>query len=413
MQTLDLAAIGNCAIASLIDRSGRHVWFCFPRLDGDPVFSALVNGDDPQQGFMDVVVCDAVETNQRYLPNTAVLETTITDRNGGQVRIIDFAPRAQRFGRSFHPPMLIRRIEPVTKRVRLAVRIRPHFNYGATKPSISFGSNHVRYGGGQMALRVTADMAIAYILEETEFALDRPVNLFIGPDESVPEAPDSLAQSFLAATIEDWRAWVRGLSIPFEWQQEVIRSAITLKLCSCEDTGAIVAALTTSIPEAPHTARNWDYRYCWLRDAFFTVGALNRLGATRTMENFIRFVIDAVLRENDIAIAPLYPISLRHEFRGAVRAGALRLSGHGAGADRQCRRLANPERCLRLDHPDRRANVLGRAADLQGPCDALSAIARHGPSRRALCPDGRCRAVGISRPLQHPHLFAPPCAGRR
>jgi len=309
MQTLDLAAVGNCAIASLIDRNGRHVWFCFPRLDGDPVFSALVNGDDPQQGFMDVVVCDALETNQRYLPNTAVLETTITDRHGGQVRLIDFAPRAQRFGRSFRPPLLIRRIEPVTKHVRLKVRIRPNFNYGATKPSISFGSNHVRYGGGQMALRVTADMAIAYILEESEFALDRPINLFIGPDESVPEAPDSLAQNFLSATIEDWRTWVRGLSIPFEWQQEVIRSAIALKLCSCEDTGAIVAALTTSIPEAPHTARNWDYRFCWLRDAFFTVGALNRLGATRTMENFIRFIIDAVLRENDIAIAPLYPIS--------------------------------------------------------------------------------------------------------
>jgi GH15 family glucan-1,4-alpha-glucosidase len=309
MQSLDLTAIGNCAVASLIDRGGRHVWFCYPRLDADPVFSALVNGDDPQSGFMDVVVCDAVEASQRYLRNTAVLETTITDRNGGQVRIIDFAPRLQRFGRSFRPPMLIRRIEPLTKRVRLAVRIRPHFNYGATKPAVSFGSNHVRYSGGQMALRVTADMAVAYILEESEFSLDRPVNLFIGPDESVPESPDSLAQNFLAATIEDWRGWVRGLSIPFEWQNEVIRSAITLKLCSCEDTGAIVAALTTSVPEAPHTARNWDYRFCWLRDAFFTVGALNRLGATRTMENFIRFVIDAVLRSDDIAIAPLYPIS--------------------------------------------------------------------------------------------------------
>ncbi|HEY0145666.1 MAG TPA: glycoside hydrolase family 15 protein [Methylovirgula sp.] len=309
MATLDLAAIGNCAIASLIDRDARHVWFCFPRLDGDPVFSALINGEDPQQGFMDVVVCDAVETTQRYIRNTAVLETIITDKNGGQVRIVDFAPRAPRFGRSFRPPMLVRRIEPLTKRVRLKVRIRPHFNYGATRPTISFGSNHVRYTGGQMTLRVTTDMAIAYLLEEAEFALDKPVNLFIGPDESVPEAPDTLAQSFLAATIEDWQAWVRGLSIPFEWQNEVIRSAITLKLCSCEDTGAIVAALTTSIPEAPHTARNWDYRFCWLRDAFFTVGALNRLGATRTMENFIRFIIDAVLRADDVAIAPLYPIS--------------------------------------------------------------------------------------------------------
>lgn len=309
MSTLDLAAIGNCAIASLIDRNARHVWFCFPRLDADPVFSALLGGDAPAQGFMDVVVRDAVETNQRYLANTAVLETVITDRHGGKVRIIDFAPRFERFGRRFRPPMIVRRLEPLVKRTRLAVRIRPLFNYGADKPSISVGSNHVRFTCTNATLRVTSDMATSYILEEAEFSLDRPVNLFIGADESIPETPDSLALSFLTNTINDWRAWVRGLSIPFEWQAEVIRSAITLKLCSCEDTGAIVAALTTSIPEAPNSSRNWDYRFCWLRDAFFTVGALNRLGATQTMERFIRFVIDAVLRDDDISIAPLYPVS--------------------------------------------------------------------------------------------------------
>ncbi len=309
MSTLDLAAIGNCAIASLIDRNARHVWFCFPRLDADPVFSALLGGESPTQGFMDVVVRDAVETSQRYLVNTAVLETVITDRHGGKVRILDFAPRFERYGRRFRPPTIIRRLEPMAKRTRLTVRIRPLFNYGADKPTISVGSNHVRFSGTNATLRVTSDMATSYILEEAEFALDRSINLFIGTDESIPENPDTLAQSFLTNTITDWRAWVRGLSIPFEWQEEVIRSAITLKLCSCEDTGAIVAALTTSIPEAPNSARNWDYRFCWLRDAFFTVGALNRLGATQTMERFIRFVIDAVLRDDDISIAPLYPVS--------------------------------------------------------------------------------------------------------
>ena len=110
MSTLDLAAIGNCAIASLIDRGARHVWFCFPRLDADPVFSALLGGDAPAQGFMDVLVRDAVETSQRYLANTAVLETVITDRHGGKVRIIDFAPRFERFGRRFRPPMIVRRV---------------------------------------------------------------------------------------------------------------------------------------------------------------------------------------------------------------------------------------------------------------------------------------------------------------
>ncbi len=309
MTTLDLAAIGNCAIASLIDRNARHLWFCFPRLDADPVFSALLGGEDPEHGFMDVLVRDAVSTTQRYLTNTAVLETIITDRQGAKVRVIDFAPRFERFGRRFRPPMIVRRIEPLERRTRITVRIRPHFNYGIDKPTVNVGSNHVRFSGPHATLRVTTDMATSYLLEEAEFALDRPISFFIGTDESIPETPDSLAQSFLTNTINDWRAWVRGLSIPFEFQEAVIRSAITLKLCSCEDTGAIVAALTTSVPEAPHSARNWDYRFCWLRDAFFTVGALNRLGATKTMELFIRFVIDAVLRDDDIAIAPLYPVS--------------------------------------------------------------------------------------------------------
>jgi GH15 family glucan-1,4-alpha-glucosidase len=309
MSSLDLAVIGNCAIASLIDRNARHVWFCFPRLDLDPVFCALVDGETPAHGFMDVVVRDAVATAQNYVSNTAVLETDVTDQQGGRVRITDFAPRFQRYGRQFRPPLIVRRIEPVAGRPRIKVRIRPVFDYAGSKPSISVGSNHLRFVGPNSTLRVTSDMAIAYILEEAEFVLDRPINLFIGTDESIAETPDTLSSSFLSNTVAYWRGWVRGLSLPFEWQQEVIRSAITLKLCSCEDTGAIVAALTTSIPEAPHSARNWDYRYCWLRDSFFTVGALNRLGATRTMEGFIRFLIDAVLRDDDPQIAPLYPIS--------------------------------------------------------------------------------------------------------
>ena len=405
MTTLDLAVIGNCAIASLIDRNARHNWFCFPRLDGDPVFCALVDGNEPTRGFMDVVVRDAV-----------AIEPALSAQHGG-VGDDDHRPQRrpgahyrfraafQRYGRSFRPPMLVRRLEPLAKRVRLAVRIRPVFNYGADKPAVSVGSNHLRYGGPHTTLRVTADMATAYILEEAEFALDRPVNLFIGADESVPENPDALAQSFLAQTIEDWRTWVRGLSVPFEWQSEVIRSAITLKLCSCEDTGAIVAALTTSIPEAPNSARNWDYRFCWLRDAFFTVGALNRLGATRTMEGFIRFVIDAVLREDDVLIAPLYPISTATSSAERLAPALSRLSGNGPGAHRQCRRLAGAERRLRLDHPDRRADVLGRAPDPRRRCNSLPAIARHGTARGALCRHARRRTLGISRPRQRTYLF--------
>ncbi len=307
---LDLGVVGNCAVASLVARNGRHVWFGFPRIDSDPVFNALLGGATPERGFMDVALTGEAYWSQSYLRNTAILETVGTDTNGSNIKIIDFAPRHEKFGRSFHPPILVRRIVPVSGRPRIRVRVRPTFGYGAHAPTVTTGSNHIRYVGSSVALRLTTDMPLSYITQETEFALDRPIHLYVGSDEPVPENPETLWNNFFSETEAYWRRWTRGLSIPFEWQEEVIRSAITLKLCSYEDTGAIVAALTTSIPESPDSGRNWDYRYCWLRDAYFAVAALNRLGATRTMEGFIRFVLDAVLAgERRGTIAPLFPVS--------------------------------------------------------------------------------------------------------
>lgn len=309
MADLDLAVIGNCSVAALISRFGRIVWFCFPRLDGDPVFNALLGGEKPERGFMDITVAGVAAHTQRYLDNTAVVETEISDNAGSVVRILDFCPRVARFGRMFRPPMIVRRIEPASGRPRIALAVRPSFDYGAEVPAVSLGSNHIRFASPDTVLRLTADMSLSYLVAESFFTLDRPINLFLGPDETLSEEPNKLAQEFLAETIAYWQEWTRGLALPFDWQEAVIRAAITLKLCSYEDTGGIVAALTTSIPEAAGTERNWDYRFCWPRDSFFTVIALNRLGATGTMEQFIRYLIDAVLREERRVISPLYPIA--------------------------------------------------------------------------------------------------------
>jgi len=312
VSTLNLGVIGNCAIASLIDRNGRHVWHGLERLDGDPVFNALLGGNDPQGGFMEAAVAGAKEGKQRYLPNTAILETMV-EGSGGTMRITDFAPRFRRFGRNFRPQMLVRRIEPVEGRPRVTIRVRPTFNYGAAKAHTTSGSNHIRYFSEASVLRLTTDSSITAILHEQEFSLDRPITLLVGADETVPENPDTLARSFLAETTSYWQTWVRDLNIPFDWQAAVIRAAITLKLCSFEDTGAVLAALTTSVPEAAGTVRNWDYRYSWLRDSFFTVTALNRLSATKTMEGFVRFIVDIVengsSRGEADKIAPLFPIA--------------------------------------------------------------------------------------------------------
>ncbi|MGE3831833.1 MAG: glycoside hydrolase family 15 protein [Parvibaculaceae bacterium] len=307
MKQLDLGVIGNCAIASLIDRNARHVWFCYPRLDGDPIFNALVNGDTPERGFMDVVLKDQTGAQQNYLRNTAILETILRTQNGS-IRVTDFAPRFKVRGELYRPPVIMRRIEPVEGRCHVTVRVRPTFDYGETTPTTTFGSHHIRYLAGNDVIRVSTDMPIAYLREEVSFLLDRPVHLIVGSDERPADRIDRLARANLEETIAYWNDWVRDLAVPFDWQEAVIRAAITLKLCSFEDTGAILAALTTSIPEAAGSGRNWDYRFCWPRDSYFTVLSLNRLGATLTMENFITYLLNCVLSDGASSLAPLFPI---------------------------------------------------------------------------------------------------------
>lgn len=311
---LDLAVIGNCAISALIDRSANVVWMCFPRFDSDPVFSSLLDGGRPhdeRRGRLSIEMKDCREVTQRYEQNTAILVSTLSDAHGNVMEITDYAPRFRRFERMFRPPAIVRRLRPVKGRPRLRVILRPSFDWGATKPDVTIGSNHMRFVGPDLALRVTTDMPISYLAHERSFILDRPMSLVFGSDEPYGAEIEATTREHLDKTAQHWRDWVRSLSIPFEWQDEVIRAAITLKLCNYEETGAIVAALTTSVPEAPGTQRNWDYRYCWVRDAYFVIHALNRLGATRTMEEYIRFIANIVddWPEGDRDLAPLWSIT--------------------------------------------------------------------------------------------------------
>ena len=162
-------------------------------------------------------------------------------------------------------------------------------------------------------MRLTTDAPIDYLLEETAFKVTEPIHLILGPDETLPEGPAEIAETFLKNTTNYWRAWTHRLAVPLEWQEAVIRAAITLKMCAYEPTGAIVAAMTTSIPEAPNSARNWDYRYCWVRDAFFVVRALNSLAAVRTLENYFRWIMNIVDDVHAGHIQPVFGITLERK----------------------------------------------------------------------------------------------------
>lgn len=309
MSGLDLGVIGNGIVAALVDPNGAIVWYCHPRLDGDPIFCRLLEPlAGPEEGRFAIELEGLARVERRYLGNSAVLETVLLDREGRGVRITDFAPRFRQYDRIFRPPMLIRRLEPLGGAPLLRVAIRPLFDHGGTRPQRVPGSNHLRFVAAAGAIRVTTDLPVAVLEREAPWALTRPAWLVLGPDESFAAGLDHTCRDFLERTLDYWSEWTRYLSVPFEWQEAVIRAAVTLKLCAFEETGAIVAALTTSIPEAPGTARTWDYRYCWLRDAFFVVQALNRLGATRTMEDYLGWIATVVALEPGRELKPVYAI---------------------------------------------------------------------------------------------------------
>ncbi len=301
---LDLAVIGNGQTAALLEPSSRIVWWCLPRLDGDPVFSRLMAGDE-EKGYADVLLDDLADYQSDYERNTAVVSTTLSDKKGGAVKITDFAPRFRQFGRMFRPTQLIRIIEPIAGFPRVTIRVRPTSGYGVPMAERSLGSNHITFRSASAAIRITTDGPLSYIAEEASFVLTRPVHMIIGPDESVTGDLVMTCREFADRTRDYWTGWVRRLASAYDWQDAIIRAAISLKLSNFEETGAIVAALTTSIPEAPGSGRTWDYRYCWLRDAYFVVKALNRLGASKTMEGFISFILGIATEET---LRPVYGV---------------------------------------------------------------------------------------------------------
>jgi GH15 family glucan-1,4-alpha-glucosidase len=310
-QPLDLAAVGNCQVAALIDTRGRVVWMCLPQPDGDPVFAALLQKElgDSARGVFALDLADLAETRQHYQRNTAILETVLTATDGSAIRITDFCPRFNARGRVFRPASLVRMVEPLAGRPRVRVRLEPVQRYGAASAQTGSGGHHLTFEAEHCSYRVTTDASLAQMAEGTLTLLDRPLTFLLGPDESLDETPRALAISWLEQTRTYWQEWVRGVAVPFEWQEEVLRAAITLKLCTFEDSGALLAALTTSIPECAGSGRNWDYRFCWLRDAYFTVQALNRLGATRTMEGYLHYIDRVVASTAEAALQPVYRLS--------------------------------------------------------------------------------------------------------
>ena len=208
--SLDLAMIGNCSLAGLIDRMGSVVWCCLPRFDGDPVFHSLLGTRGEEgDGEFTIELNGAVRSEQEYVPNTAIVKTRLFDGQGNAIEITDFAPRFTRKGRMFRPNSIVRRVRPLSGHPRIKVRCRPRFAWGKRVPDMTFGSNHIRWVGDGTTLRMTTNASVTYIREETPFLVDGPLSFYLGPDESLTEHPEWLCRDFEENTERYWRRWTR------------------------------------------------------------------------------------------------------------------------------------------------------------------------------------------------------------
>lgn len=303
--TYDMGVVGNCAFLALIGTDTAVRWLCWPRFDSSFVFGPLL---DEQKGGEYSIRPGSAEftTHQYYVPNTNVLCTEITTASGSY-RVTDFAPRFMQYERYYKPLMFIRKVEVLSGTPRVRVACRPVGQYGEQDLTRRRSSNHIAFLGLEEEMRLTTNIPLTYVLDEEDFVLNETKYLVLTYGAPLEAAIESTAERFLTSTVAYWRQWVKSTSIANFYQDQVIRSALALKIHQYEDTGAIIAASTTSLPEAPGSTRNWDYRFCWMRDTYYILTAFNNIGHSEELEQYFNFIANISTKVKD-KFQPLYGI---------------------------------------------------------------------------------------------------------
>ncbi|MGE0617060.1 MAG: glycoside hydrolase family 15 protein [Bacteriovoracia bacterium] len=298
--------IGNCQSAALVNQNGSIDWLCLPRPDSPPIFGRIL---DQEGGHFSIQASagGATPGQQAYIPNTPILTTTIRCQDGSEFKITDFCPRFYQHGRIYRPAAIFRIVEPIKGNPSIKVSCRPVTGWSKQPARPVRGNSHLRFEIRDEAMRLVTNMPLTYLCEETSFTLQEPLYFGLTWSYGIEEDLVTVTHRFLQETLDYWTTWVKHCSIPSLYQKETIRSAITLKLHCYEDTGAILAALTTSLPEEYGGNRNWDYRFCWLRDAYFSLSAFHNLGHFEEMEGFIKFFLN-IAEQHDHSRDRLRPV---------------------------------------------------------------------------------------------------------
>ncbi|XSG86677.1 MAG: glycoside hydrolase family 15 protein [Methylohalobius sp. ZOD2] len=293
----DYALIGDCHGAALVSREGSVDWCTLGRFDADPVFCRIL--DAAKGGFLEAMPANAFETERRYLERTNILQTTFTT-DTGRIALTDFMPLGRKPGAGVHdyvslnaPFRLVRLVEGLEGTVRLRIGYRPSPEFARRAARLTRTGHGIACPDGPYLhtdlndhLSVADDLAAG----EVHLSAGTRYYLMVSPDPMPAAVSLQDLDRLLAITRAFWEEWSAYCRYDGPYREPVVRSALVLKMLTYAPTGAIVAAPTTSLPEQFGGERNWDYRYCWLRDAAFTLHALARLGYSGEARRFSDFL---------------------------------------------------------------------------------------------------------------------------
>ena len=329
-------AVGNGRVLALIGPDTAVDWLCLPRFDSPSVFARLL--DQERGGTWSFKPVEQWRAAASYVRNTNVLRTEV-ETTDGAFEIFDFAPRVMQGLRVDAPIELCRLIRPLTGAPRVHVNFDPRPDYARAHVEVVASGSGLEVVGGPTRLHLATNVPAPYIQDGSAIRIDRPTyfSLSSGKTPMICSAPQ--ADNALEQTIRSWRSWAKTTALPSFAPEAVLRSALCLKLHAFNDTGAIIAAATTSLPEALGSGRTWDYRFCWLRDAAFVVEALRRLSPLSEGEAFVRFLREMA---DSGPLQPIYGITGKRdlheeivpELRGYEGVGPVRI-GNAAYVQRQ------------------------------------------------------------------------------
>jgi GH15 family glucan-1,4-alpha-glucosidase len=334
--------IGDLHTAALVSTEGSIDWCCMPRFDSPSLFAALL--DDARGGRWRVAPSVAHTSEQHYLPGTNVVQTVFRADGGGVVDVTDFMPVGEsRAGRA----RIYRRVRGVRGQVPVQVSWAPRFDYANVVPHLTRRTHGVlATDRDNDVAAIVADPRTSWRLDDAAATADVSLQqdecvwfVLTFDEDEVHPLESHHPQETLERTIRHWDAWSCRLRYDGPYRREVERSALALKLCCYEPTGAIVAAPTTSLPEALDGDRNWDYRYTWLRDSAFVLYALDVLGYEEETDAFMRFLRRVCRREGEGPLQIMYavdgspqlPERILEHLEGYRGCGPVRIGNAAAG----------------------------------------------------------------------------------